>query len=65
MNFYLVGFYMVSVSAKLLLAWILNIVGNYFLIVSMCFWFQLKENRSLYEGYVPMKYKKYYKKVAK
>lgn len=26
---------------------------------------QLKENRSLYEGYVPMKYKKYYKKVAK
>ncbi|CAA7400674.1 unnamed protein product [Spirodela intermedia] len=26
---------------------------------------QLKECRSLYEGYVPMKYKKYYKKMAK
>ncbi|KAI4348413.1 hypothetical protein L6164_009139 [Bauhinia variegata] len=26
---------------------------------------QLKENRSLYESYVPMKYKRYYKKVAK
>ncbi|KAF5770084.1 putative ubiquitinyl hydrolase 1 [Helianthus annuus] len=26
---------------------------------------QLKECRSLYEGYVPMKYKKYYKKISK
>ncbi|KAE8710079.1 Detected protein of confused Function [Hibiscus syriacus] len=26
---------------------------------------QLKENRNLYEGYVPMKYKKYCKKMAK
>ncbi|KAL5980010.1 OVARIAN TUMOR DOMAIN-containing deubiquitinating enzyme 12 [Asimina triloba] len=26
---------------------------------------QLKDSRSLYEGYVPMKYKKYYKKMAK
>lgn len=26
---------------------------------------QLKDNRSLYEGYVPMKYKRYYKKMAK
>ncbi|GAB2278320.1 OVARIAN TUMOR DOMAIN-containing deubiquitinating enzyme 12 [Dionaea muscipula] len=26
---------------------------------------QLKDNRSLYEGYVPMKYKSYYKKMAK
>ncbi|KAK9678041.1 hypothetical protein RND81_11G184200 [Saponaria officinalis] len=26
---------------------------------------QLKENKSLYEGYVPMKYKRYYKKMAK
>ncbi|XP_043723649.1 OVARIAN TUMOR DOMAIN-containing deubiquitinating enzyme 12-like [Telopea speciosissima] len=26
---------------------------------------QLKDNRSLYEGYVPMKYKHYYKKMAK
>ncbi|CAA2994683.1 Hypothetical predicted protein [Olea europaea subsp. europaea] len=26
---------------------------------------QLKDNRALYEGYVPMKYKHYYKKMAK
>lgn len=26
---------------------------------------QLKDCRSLYEGYVPMKYKKYYKKISK
>ncbi|GAB4848597.1 OVARIAN TUMOR DOMAIN-containing deubiquitinating enzyme 12 [Ancistrocladus abbreviatus] len=26
---------------------------------------QLKNNRSLYEGYIPMKYKHYYKKMAK
>ncbi|KDP41893.1 hypothetical protein JCGZ_26911 [Jatropha curcas] len=26
---------------------------------------QLKDNHSLYEGYVPMKYKRYYKKMAK
>ncbi|PWA70517.1 Ovarian tumor, otubain [Artemisia annua] len=26
---------------------------------------QLKDHRSLYEGYVPMKYKKYYKKISK
>lgn len=26
---------------------------------------QLKDHRSLYEGYVPMKYKSYYKKMAK
>ncbi|CAB4305914.1 unnamed protein product [Prunus armeniaca] len=26
---------------------------------------QLKDYRSLYEGYVPMKYKRYYKKMAK
>lgn len=26
---------------------------------------QLKDHRSLYEGYVPMKYKQYYKKMAK
>lgn len=27
--------------------------------------FQLKDYRSLYEGYVPMKYKRYYKKISK
>lgn len=27
--------------------------------------FQLKDYCSLYEGYVPMKYKRYYKKMAK
>jgi hypothetical protein len=26
---------------------------------------QLKEHKSLYEGYVPMKYKHYYKKMKK
>lgn len=29
------------------------------------FFLQLKEHRSLYESYVPMKYKQYYKKMAK
>jgi len=30
--------------------------------VSLC---QLKDHRSLYESYVPMKYKRYYKRMAK
>ena len=29
------------------------------------FLLQLKDYRTLYEGYVPMKYKRYYKKMAK
>jgi hypothetical protein len=29
------------------------------------FLLQLKDYRALYEGYVPMKYKRYYKKMAK
>ena len=39
-----------------------KIWDTYLLKVSLC---QLKDHRSLYECYVPMKYKKYHKKMAK
>lgn len=29
------------------------------------FMFQIKDYRSLYEGYIPMKFSRYYKKMAK
>ncbi|GKV47596.1 hypothetical protein SLEP1_g54484 [Rubroshorea leprosula] len=37
----------------------------HFLILYHLSSFQLKDHHSLYEGYVPMKYKRYYKKMAK
>ncbi|XP_057489361.1 OVARIAN TUMOR DOMAIN-containing deubiquitinating enzyme 12 isoform X2 [Actinidia eriantha] len=43
----------------------LNVYGLYEMKVSGDGNCQLKDCRSLYEGYVPMKYKRYYKKMAK
>ncbi|MQL91602.1 hypothetical protein Taro_024220 [Colocasia esculenta] len=42
------------------ISWVQSVSSANFLIHS-----KLKDYQSLYEGYVPMKYKKYYKKMAK
>lgn len=43
----------------------MRLAGIKFCLFCVIFLFQLKEYRSLYEGYIPMKYKHYYKKMEK